>query len=95
MKKLFENCKILLLFVVVTLLYVLCLKLLGISCPIKEVTGISCPGCGMTRACVSALQFKFSKAFYYHPIIFVLPFFVIALFVLKYQEKIKKIIVFI
>ena len=41
---------------------------LGITCPIRHLLGISCPGCGMTRACVSALQLDFSAAFNYHPL---------------------------
>ena len=40
----------------------------GITCPIKFITGISCPGCGMTRACISALRLDFSAAFFYHPL---------------------------
>ena len=37
-------------------------------CPIKFVTGISCPGCGMSRAYLSVLTFDFKAAFYYHPL---------------------------
>ena len=44
------------------------MRLLGITCPIKFVTGVSCPGCGMTRACLSALRLDFADAFYYHPL---------------------------
>ena len=56
------------------------LQLLGITCPIKFVTGISCPGCGMTRAWISALVFHdLHKAFHYHPLFWIvipaLPFF--------------------
>ena len=40
----------------------------GISCPIKFLTGISCPGCGMTRALIHALRLDFVSAFYYHPL---------------------------
>lgn len=40
----------------------------GIGCPIKFVTGISCLGCGMTRAWLSVLRFDFAAAFYYHPL---------------------------
>ena len=41
---------------------------LGITCPIKFLFGISCPGCGMTRAIFSAVTLDFSRAFYYHPL---------------------------
>ncbi|MBQ7534289.1 MAG: DUF2752 domain-containing protein [Stomatobaculum sp.] len=56
------------------------LQLLGITCPIKFITGISCPGCGMTRAWISVLVFHdLHKAFHYHPLFWIvipaLPFF--------------------
>lgn len=41
---------------------------LGITCPIKYLTGISCPGCGMSRACLNALRLDFEAAFAYHPL---------------------------
>lgn len=40
----------------------------GITCPIKYLFGISCPGCGMTRALLSAVTLDFPRAFYYHPL---------------------------
>lgn len=49
----------------------------GIGCPIRWLTGISCAGCGLTRACLSALQLQFQDAFYYHPLFWVVPFVVI------------------
>ena len=50
----------------------------GITCPIKFLTGISCPGCGMSRACFNALRLDFKTAFDYHPLwILLLPFAVI------------------
>ncbi len=53
---------------------------LGITCPIKYVSGISCPGCGMSRACFSALRFDFRAAFAYHPLwILLLPFAITAI----------------
>jgi hypothetical protein len=38
------------------------------GCPFLLVTGIPCPGCGMTRAILSALRFDFTAAFGYHPL---------------------------
>ena len=48
-------------------LYALFLQLSGIHCPIKYLLGISCPGCGMTRALLAALRLDFSAAFGYNP----------------------------
>lgn len=48
---------------------------LGGTCPIKAVLGISCPGCGMTRACLHAVRLDLAAAFYYHPLwVLLLPF---------------------
>ncbi|MBO5355857.1 MAG: DUF2752 domain-containing protein [Clostridia bacterium] len=46
---------------------------LGITCPIRYACGISCPGCGMTRACVNAFRLDFSAAFGYHPMWILMP----------------------
>jgi len=59
--------------------------LLGIGCPIKWLTGISCAGCGMTRAWMSLIKLDFDKAFYYHPLFFLPP---IALVIYVFKEKI-------
>lgn len=36
------------------------------KCPIQMVFHINCPGCGMTRAILSALHLEFREAFRYH-----------------------------
>ncbi len=53
----------------IALLYVV-FSLTGVGCPIKYVTGVSCPGCGMTRAWKSLLRLDFAKAAQYHPLWF-------------------------
>lgn len=40
----------------------------GFGCPIKALTGVSCAGCGMTRAWLSALSGDWAAAFCYHPL---------------------------
>ena len=45
----------------------------GIGCPIKFLTGISCPGCGMTRAWLSFLSLRPDLAFAYHPLFWMAP----------------------
>lgn len=52
-------------------------------CPIRWLFGIPCPGCGLTRACLSALQLDFPAAFTYHPLFWlILP----AGFILIHQQ---------
>ena len=46
---------------------------LGITCPIKFSTGVSCLGCGLTRAWLAALRFEFAEAFAYHPLFWLVP----------------------
>lgn len=41
-------------------------------CLIRGVLGIPCPGCGITRALISLLKLDFNKAFFYHPLVYVL-----------------------
>lgn len=41
-------------------------------CPTAGMFGIPCPGCGLTRAVLAAVQGNFSGAFHYHPLFFVL-----------------------
>lgn len=54
------------------------LLLLNKGCPTKMLLGISCPGCGMTRACLAVLRFDFKDAFFYHPLFILVPFMGIA-----------------
>ncbi len=50
---------------------------LYIDCPIKKITGLYCPGCGITRMLLSILKLDFYQAFRYNPLVFIsLPFFI-------------------
>lgn len=46
----------------------LALHLAGIGCPIRWLTGISCAGCGMTRAWLCAVHLDLAGAFAAHPL---------------------------
>ena len=59
----------------------------GIGCPIKFLTGISCAGCGMTRAWWHLLHGDLRQTFYYHPL-FWLPIF--ATFVIILRKRLSK-----
>ena len=37
-------------------------------CPFKFITGIPCPACGMTRACLAVTHGDFRSSFHYHPL---------------------------
>ena len=71
----------------VVVLYVI-LESFGVTCPIKYITGISCAGCGMSRAWISLLHFNIHDAFMYHPLFFLPPVVVIVM-LLKSKINIK------
>ncbi len=63
----------------------------GIGCPIKFFTGISCAGCGMSRAWLSVLKLDFCGAFYYHPLFWMVPIgFGLFIFKRKISTKVFK-----
>lgn len=43
-----------------------------IPCIFHEVTDVPCPGCGMTRACLSITHGNFTDAWRYHPFSFLI-----------------------
>ena len=52
------------------------------GCPFRFFFGISCPGCGMTRAWIQLLQLHPAAAFSYHPM-FAVPVVFVVFYVLK------------
>ena len=60
-------------------------------CLFKRITGLPCPGCGMTRAWFSLLKLDIEGAFYYHPLFWLAPVlvFVIALYMRKPARKLE------
>lgn len=53
-------------FIYFALLYILTAIFKTSLCPIKKLFGISCFGCGMTRAFISILKFDFKSAIEYN-----------------------------
>lgn len=51
----------------------LVLFIVDIGCPTRFLSGICCPGCGMTRAVISLLHLDINGAVHYHPLVFTLP----------------------
>lgn len=54
------------------LLYYLIISITGISvpCPFNLITGLKCPGCGITRMLSAILRLDFKSAFGFNPVIF-------------------------
>ena len=59
------------------------------GCPIKYYLGISCPGCGMTRAWLAVLHLDFVGAFAFHPLFWMAPFLALAI-LFEYKIDFKK-----
>lgn len=68
-------------------LFLLVCVVLKLPCPLREGLGIPCPGCGMSRAWLAALQLDFVQAFRMHPMFWSVP--VLGIFVL-YDCKLFK-----
>ena len=41
---------------------------LGIGCPLYQLTGLQCPGCGNSRAAMALLRLDFAASFSYNPL---------------------------
>ena len=69
-----KRCRDFFFFCLLLGVYVAFITLTGIGCPIWFSTGISCPGCGMSRAVLLMLSGHFRAAFRMHPLVYaVLP----------------------
>lgn len=54
---------------------------LDIGCLFRYTTGLPCPGCGTTRACIAFVQGHVVDAFYWHPLFWLtVPLLVICVF---------------
>lgn len=80
MKKLPSNLHIKLPVLLLCALVLLLWVKLDLHCPIRSLTGIICPGCGMARAWQAALVFDIPAAFGFHPMFWAVP--VLAVFLL-------------
>ncbi len=60
----------------------------GNLCYFKTLTGVPCPGCGLTRAYLYLLKGEIREAFYFHPL-FLVPFIIFLILIINYQPYIK------
>ena len=59
----------------------------GIPCIFYKITGLYCPGCGVTRMLFSLIDLDFYQAFRYNPLVFILLMLYIIYFVIKSIAK--------
>lgn len=76
---------------VVGILYYLFYRLtdIGFKCPLYELFGILCPGCGLTRMITSLLSFDLKGALYYNAAVLILIPLLLAVGISYYYEYIK------
>lgn len=72
---------------IIAAVYLILELVFKVTCPIKYVTGISCAGCGMSRAYFSLLRGDIASAFAYHPL-FPVP--ILGIFIWIFREKVPK-----
>lgn len=63
------------------------LAAIGHGCPIRWLSGIPCPGCGLSRAYLALLKLDLKGAFAYHPLFWAVPLLVLAAF---WQDRISR-----
>ena len=75
-KRLLADSKVLILFVAVVVCYYLFMNMvLHTGCIFTYITGLPCPGCGLTRAGILLLTGDIKGAFYMNPSIFLWGYF--------------------
>lgn len=106
-KRTFKLLSATVILIVAGVLYYFINKFFGLSipCPIRFITGLYCPGCGVTGMCISLLELDFVGAFFYNPAIMTaLPIFIyfIVTFIYRYiktgnlkPKKIENIILYV
>lgn len=50
----------------------LCFMIVGWLCPIQQIFGFPCPGCGMTTALYYFVQGRFQEAYFFNPAFYLL-----------------------
>lgn len=73
-----KNIKELSVYLMIILFIIILYFMDLLFCPIHKLTGLYCPGCGITRMIISIFKLEFYEAFRYNPYVFIIfPFLVI------------------
>ena len=79
--------KYLVIGVVVVAYYSIC-NIFNITCPIKYMTGVPCPTCGMTRAMLALMRLDIKGYIEYNPMAF---FMFLTVFLYLHREHVKSV----
>lgn len=60
-----------------------------LPCVFNKITGLYCPGCGMTRAVHSMLKFKFYQALRFNALVWILPIPLICYYFISHKGNLK------
>ena len=72
-------------------LFVLAAVSFTLGCPFYRLTGLKCPGCGVSRMILSVFRGEFSAAFFYNPVIFcLLPLWAVCLLLHYFSKRPRK-----
>ena len=62
-------------------------------CPVKAITGLDCPGCGITRMFVALFHGNIYQAFRYNPLVFIeLQKLLILIILYNHKKEYRKVI---
>lgn len=86
-------------WIILSILFALVLTILILSyfyqfsvCPFELIFGVSCPGCGITRATILFLSFRFYDALVFYPLL-PLTYIILSLLILSlFNKDIKKLV---
>lgn len=70
----FKICKYILSLLLIGLSYGIFVRKTGfaIPCIFYRITGLQCPGCGVTRMCLALMRFDFVSAYHYNKLLFII-----------------------
>ena len=90
MKKIIKRHKVLFGLILVILYFILG-KIFNIYlfCPFHEVTGLHCPGCGVTRMIKAMFNLNFYQAFRFNPLLFIASPFILFLIIEQIYSAFK------